>query len=100
MPRFVVLRHETPPGYRRPAHFDLMLEEGGVLRTWALESLPPVGGEPIPAERLPDHRLDYLDYEGPVSGDRGSVSRVDFGTYEPLPSPPNQQRFRLDGTRL
>ena len=103
MPRFVVLRHETPPGYARPAHFDLMLEVGGVLRTWAALSLPAVGGEPVAAERLPDHRLDYLNYEGPVSGDRGCVSRVDWGTYEPLPSAPNapnQQRFRLEGTRL
>ena len=32
-------------------------------------------------ERLADHRLDYLEYEGPVSGDRGSVRRVDGGQY-------------------
>ena len=34
------------------------------------------------AEVLPDHRLAYLDYEGPISGDRGSVTRWDRGTYD------------------
>jgi hypothetical protein len=32
-------------------------------------------------ERLADHRLAYLDYEGPVSGDRGIVRRLDTGTF-------------------
>ena len=61
-----------------------MLEAEGVLWTWRLES------EPVPencraginATRLPNHRVHYLDYEGPVSGNRGSVQRWDFGLYE------------------
>jgi hypothetical protein len=35
----------------------------------------------IEAERLADHRLAYLDYEGPVTGNRGNVRRIDVGTY-------------------
>ena len=31
---------------------------------------------------LPDHRPDYLEYEGPISGGRGTVSRWDHGTYQ------------------
>jgi hypothetical protein len=81
MPRFVVLLHETPAGYPRPTHFDLMLQSGELLRTWALETLPSVG-ETVAAERLPDHRPVYLDYEGGVAGDRGSVKRIDAGEYE------------------
>ncbi len=80
MPRFVILRHELPPGHDRGPHFDLMLEVGGALRTWSLPELPAVG-EVIQADALPDHRLAYLDYEGPVSGNRGSVSRVEEGEY-------------------
>ena len=34
------------------------------------------------ATRLPDHRLAYLEYEGPVSGNRGVVRRIDSGKYE------------------
>jgi hypothetical protein len=83
MPRYVILRHEMPPSSGRGTHFDLMLEAGGVLRTWSLPELP-VPGQLIQAEALPDHRLAYLDYEGPVSDNRGSVRRVDEGEYEVL----------------
>lgn len=85
-PRFVILRHELPPGAERGSHWDLMLENRGILLTWELPELPP---GPLPASferlgirRLPDHRIAYLDYEGPVSNDRGTVKRVDFGEYQ------------------
>ncbi len=99
MPRFVVLLHETPPEYSRRSHLDLMLEHAGALRTWALEK-PPLPGEIVSAERLPDHRLEYLDYEGAVSRDRGSVSRVDFGRYEVLHETPTALAVRLDGQKI
>lgn len=77
MPRFVILRHDSPRGL----HFDFLLEMGQALKTWALPQ-PPESGIEMTCEVLPDHRLAYLDYEGPVSGDRGSVTRWDRGTYE------------------
>ena len=82
MPRYVILQHEMPAGHEdRPLHWDLMFEWHDSLRTWALACEPRAGVE-IAARRLSDHRLAYLDYEGPVSGDRGSVRRWDAGTYE------------------
>ena len=51
-------------------HYDLMLEVG-VLRTW---SEPPVAGVELECRLLADHRLPYLDYEGPISGGRGTVT--------------------------
>jgi hypothetical protein len=99
MPRFVVLLHETPEGYERGTHFDLMLEWGGVLRTWSLPVLP-VEGETIAAERLPDHRLAYLDNEGEVSGGRGQVRRVDRGEYEHLEESAERVVIQLAGTQL
>jgi hypothetical protein len=77
MPRFVVIEHDHPRG----RHWDLMLEIGSVLATWALDRPPDAAG-PIPATSLPDHRTSYLDYEGPISGGRGSVSRWDAGEYQ------------------
>jgi hypothetical protein len=38
--------------------------------------------EPFTAERIGDHRRLYLDYEGPISGGRGSVRRVAEGQAE------------------
>ena len=57
-----------------------MLEAGDVLKTWALPR-PPGAGVEMDCEALADHRLAYLDYEGPISGERGAVTRWDRGTY-------------------
>jgi hypothetical protein len=71
-----------------------MFELNGVLETWATEPLDlPIGqiNNQLPnelisviAQRLVDHRLEYLEYEGPVSGNRGSVARILRGTYNCL----------------
>jgi hypothetical protein len=58
-----------------------MLEIPTALAAWALAKAPDAAAA-IAAEALPDHRLDYLDYEGPISGGRGSVTRWDRGTYQ------------------
>jgi hypothetical protein len=72
-----------------------MLERGDVLETWALDELPSgwtrfaddltlADSNTVSVERLADHRLAYLDYEGPVSGDRGSVRRLDAGNFKAI----------------
>ena len=100
MPRYVILLHEVPPGHKiaggRGTHWDLMLEQDGALRTWALAA-EPCGELSTEAERLPDHRLAYLDYEGPVSGDRGIVSKWDAGEYEWLAETADRVVVRLAG---
>lgn len=97
--RFVILFHQTPPGYPRGDHWDFMLEAGGSLRTWALPAEPHLGQETL-AEPLADHRLKYLTFEGPLAGDRGSVVRWDAGTYETLDEADGRWLVRLAGTRL
>jgi hypothetical protein len=79
MPRFVILEHDHPV-----LHWDLMLEADGILRTWRLAQSPLPSSGVIEATPLSDHRLMYLDYEGPVGGDRGTVKRWDVGDYEML----------------
>lgn len=76
-----------------------MLEHEGVLRTWRLAQPPDTPGH-IAAEALPDHRLAYLDYEGPVSGDRGTVERWDAGTYKTLEWTSNRVVVDLAGKKL
>ena len=58
-----------------------MLEDGDVLLTWRLVELPTIGGAAVVAQRLADHRRAYLSYQGPVSGGRGEVRRVDAGEF-------------------
>ena|SRR2546425_5991701 len=76
MPGYVILEHDWPT-----RHWDFMLEIGDTLETWRLPT-PPAANVKISAEKTFDHRLMYLDYEGPVSAGRGSVARWDAGSYE------------------
>jgi hypothetical protein len=94
MPRFAVLTHDHPT-----LHWDFLLEQGEKLRTWRLAQPPDAAG-PIDAEALADHRLAYLDYEGPVSGGRGEVRRWDRGEYEVVESTSERLVVRLAGERL
>lgn len=98
MPRFVILEHDHPF-----LHWDLMLEQDGTLRTWRLLEKPErtnQSGTEIEAERLADHRSAYLEYEGPVSGDRGSVTRWDSGRYSISNSSGDHLCLHMDGQRL
>jgi hypothetical protein len=99
MPRYVILHHITPAGSERPAHWDLMLEFGGSLRTWALP-LPPEAGQTQTADALPDHRLAYLDYEGLISGDRGHVTRWDAGLFDVHAASESELEIVLRGEKL
>lgn len=73
--RFAVLAHDFP--FR---HWDLLLEAPQGCWTWRLLDPPETAGV-IRAERIADHRPLYLDYEGPVSGDRGVVMQLDAGEF-------------------
>jgi hypothetical protein len=76
-----------------------MLEAAGVLQTWRLPTVP-VAGALLMATRISDHRLVYLDYEGPVSGNRGRVMHWDAGEFEWLQQSESVLVVRLRGTRF
>ena len=95
MPRFAILAHDHPA-----PHWDLFLEAGPVLRSWRLAA-PLISGVAVAAEPTPEHRLAYLDYEGPVSGGRGTVTRVDTGTFSyQLDEQPERVVIQLTGKRF
>lgn len=124
--RFVLLHHTGWPG--RDDHYDLMLqmEEGAgefdpVLKTFAsLTDECPDGrshadsrargaaaGDPSAQTNLlrliADHRRAYLTLEGPLSGGRGCVTRVDEGDFAWIDPPDEslqQLRFTLMGAKL
>jgi hypothetical protein len=74
---FAILHHTGVPH----PHFDLMFEsiEGAPLTTFRLPAWPLT--QPAAIEKLPDHRRDYLTYEGPLSNNRGTVKRIAAGTF-------------------
>lgn len=119
MPRFVLLYHDCPPNYSRSSHWDFMLEAGDVLHTWALAQLPrswqeahratqqnyadcpPIAdADTVAAEQLADHRREYLEFAGELSGNRGRVRRIAAGTYQMEIDSPTECRVLLDGDRI
>jgi DNA ligase D-like protein (predicted 3'-phosphoesterase) len=58
-PAFVLHEHQRPRH-----HFDLRLEEDGVLRSWALpRGLPQLPGENRLAVQVGDHDMEHLTFE-------------------------------------
>ena len=94
MSHFVLLEHDHPE-----LHWDFMFENGDVLLTWRLDRIPSEGCE-FDVIGLLDHRKAYLDYEGPISGNRGSVSRVDRGDFELVEATDDSLVTRVMGMRL
>lgn len=99
MPRYVILLHQMPEGAGRPTHWDLMLEDGRVLLTWALQTLPEQSSA-TQVHKLPDHRPAYLTYEGPVSNHRGSVRRWDQGEFQWIQRSEDLLHIRVLGQQL
>lgn len=95
--RYVILHHT---GVASP-HFDFMfeMEPEADLTTFRCPIWPPSPGEIW--EELPEHRRAYLEYEGPVSNNRGHVRRIDAGLIDHvvLAADPPTLGLALDGER-
>jgi bifunctional non-homologous end joining protein LigD len=102
--RFVIHEHHATR-----LHFDLRLEIGGVLKSWAV----PKGVSMNPAEKrlavaVPDHSLGYIDFEGTLAEGTygaGEVRIWDKGEFETNGSAEEQIRrgklvFTFYGAKL
>jgi len=102
--QFVVQKHDA-----RRLHFDLRLEFGGVLKSWAVTKGPSMrAGVKRLAVQTDDHPIDYLEWEGVIpKGQYGGGTMIvwDRGTWAPEGNPQASLKsgklsFSLAGKRL
>ena len=85
-------------------HYDLRLEDGGVLKSWAVPKAPSADpGVRRLAVATEDHPLGYEDFEGTIPEPEygaGTVATWDRGTYRPLEKTPGKWVVEIAGRRL
>jgi bifunctional non-homologous end joining protein LigD len=98
-PRFVVQEHSA-----RNLHWDLRLEHGGTLVSWALpKGIPTNPKKNLLAVHVEDHPLSYIDFAGEIPAGNygaGTVKIWDEGTYEPHKFRSDEVIVTLHGDRV
>jgi DNA ligase D-like protein (predicted 3'-phosphoesterase) len=96
---YVIQKHQASH-----LHYDLRLEEKGVLKSWAIPKLPPQEeGVRRLAVETEDHPLDYGDFEGLIPEGEYGAGRVeiwDKGTYRAEETGPGKRVVILKGRIL
>ena len=96
---FVVQEHHS-----RRLHYDLRLESGGVLKSWAVpKGFPGSTEEKRLAVQTEDHPIEYAKFAGTIPAGQygaGTVEIWDKGTYEQKAWDENKVEFTLNGKKL
>ncbi|MEM4337000.1 MAG: DNA polymerase ligase N-terminal domain-containing protein [Candidatus Woesearchaeota archaeon] len=85
-------------------HYDLRLQKGEILKSWAIPKKPPTEiGEKRLAVEVEDHPLDYAFWEGEIPKGHygaGKVELWDRGFYELIEEEKNKIIIKIEGEKL
>ena len=83
-----MLKHIGSPDDIKGIHFDLLLEDKELCRSWRLSDIPILDGPYVDSVYIAPHNLYWLDIEEKVvSGNRGVAKRIKQGVFlQPFPS--------------
>ena len=99
MPIFVIHEHDATN-----LHWDLRLEIGGVLKSWAIPKQPPrTQGIKRLAVQVPDHLRSYANFEGEIPRGQygaGKVKIWDKGKLKIEDKTEEKIVFELQGLKL
>ena len=95
--KFVIQEHKK----EGDVHWDLMLESDGFLETYRLD-VPPeeISSRPANAQKISDHPIKFLTYEGSVNKGKGSVKIAETGTYRIVKETDGAIEMNIDGKLL
>src|SRR5580698_3495565 len=103
--RFVIQKHAASR-----LHYDLRLELGGTLKSWAVpKGVPYRKGEKRLAMEVEDHPVSYIDFEGTIPKGQyggGTVMVWDKGYFTTAGADPAKElkggklHFQLQGSKL
>ena len=103
MNKWVLLEHKVYSANSLDIHYDFLVENGIDCLTWKFSKVPLLNQASVEIFKQPNHRLVWLSRKKfELSGNRGSVKRIDHGRFKNVAyeSDTNRFRFILDGKLL
>ena len=96
MNRWVLLEHKVPSKNLLNIHYDFLVEDELDCLTWKFYKIPLINKGFFEIEKQPNHRLVWLTrIEYQLSNNRGSVKRIDHGTFSYIFRNQEYQKFKF-----
>ena len=96
MNRWVLLEHRIHSRNLFEIHYDFLVEDKLDCLTWKFHEIPSINKGSVEIEKQPNHRLVWLSrVEYQLSNNRGSVKRIDHGTFSYIVHNQDSQELQI-----